>query len=265
MKPKHEDLVQAEFARRAQAPALTETDEVALRRLIQAVAPVAGERILDVACGAGVVSCALGRSGAQVVGLDITRPLLHEARRHRHEQGLTNVRFERGEAQALPFPDATFDAVVCRLSIHHFSEPERVVAEMARVVSPGGRVVVADLITADDPDQARLHNALERLRDPSHWRMWTEAELVGLLREQGLEVVHSERWRQRRHFSEWISKVNAPEREEPLKVVLGALARAGLTAGIDLRLEPSGEPVFEQRWLLLVARSCPAVSGGGRG
>jgi len=94
----------------------------------------AGTRVLDLCCGTGAVTAMTAEAGAEVVGLDFSRAMLAEARR-RHP----HLRFEEGQAEALPYADASFDAVVSNFGIHHVPRPERAVAEAQRVLRPGGR------------------------------------------------------------------------------------------------------------------------------
>ena len=79
-----------------------------------------------------------------------------------------------------------FSVVVSRFAFHHFERPAAVLAEMRRVCRPGGRVVVCDLTASDDPARAAAFHRIEMLRDPSHVRALTLAELEGLFAEAGL-------------------------------------------------------------------------------
>ena len=129
------------------------------------MAPASDWHILDVACGPGLVTAALARRAREVVAVDLTPERLRRARQRCAAAGLTNVEFRQGSVTELPFDDGSFDAVVTRLSIHHFAEPTRPLKEMARVLRPGGRFVVADVISSEQPDESALHNAIEMLRD----------------------------------------------------------------------------------------------------
>jgi SAM-dependent methyltransferase len=110
--------------------------------------------------------------------------MIDRAEALRAELGLTNLAWHVGDVARLPFRAGQFDVVVTRYSLHHFLQPAAVVAEMARVCKPSGRVAVADLVLP--PDKAKAYDALERLRDPSHVRVLAEAELGGLLTAAGL-------------------------------------------------------------------------------
>jgi ubiquinone/menaquinone biosynthesis C-methylase UbiE len=137
--------------------------------------------VLDVACGAGHAAEQVAPHVRQVVALDLTPALLRLASGRLHGAGITNVLLQEGNAAALPFLDASFDLVFCRASIHHFPQPERPVAEMARVCRPGGRVVVSDMV-APSADVREPFDDLHRRIDPSHAGVLLEAELAELLR-----------------------------------------------------------------------------------
>ena len=102
-----------------------------------------GARVLDIACGTGNVTIPLARRGGMVTGLDITPRLLQEARARAAHEGL-HICFDEGFAEALPYPDASFDLVVSMFGIMFSPFPETVVSEMARVLRPGGRLGLAN-------------------------------------------------------------------------------------------------------------------------
>jgi SAM-dependent methyltransferase len=102
--------------------------------LLDAVNLALGQHLLDVACGPGYVAAEAIRRGALVTGVDFSAPMVALARR-RHPQ----AEFREGDAQALPFPDASFDAVAMNFGLLHLDQPERALAEAARVLKPGGR------------------------------------------------------------------------------------------------------------------------------
>lgn len=94
-----------------------------------------GHRVLDVACGIGTLASAISSVGAEVRGLDFSPTMVAEAsRRYPH------LRFDEGDAEALPFEDALFDRVVIAFGVHHFPAPNLALQEARRVVCPGGRV-----------------------------------------------------------------------------------------------------------------------------
>jgi SAM-dependent methyltransferase len=187
MNPDHDAVTLDQFTRQAEPfaamPAHADADILDLIRLAARLSPAS--RVLDVACGPGLVSLALAPHAAHVTGLDVTPAMLDKARDLQRQRGVANVSWEAGRADALPHPDATFDAVVTRWSFHHLLDPAAALAEMVRVCRPGGRVVVADVYTTT-AEQAGEYDRLERLRDPSHAHALVLDEFRRLVRASGL-------------------------------------------------------------------------------
>jgi len=113
------------------------------RRLVALAQLGPGQRALDVCCGTGDVALTLARTGAQVTGLDFSPEMLAVARR-RAQTSNAPVEFVQGDALALPFADATFDAVTISYGLRNLADFAAGLAEMARVLRPGGRLVVLD-------------------------------------------------------------------------------------------------------------------------
>jgi len=103
--------------------------------LLNAAAVRAGLRLLDVACGPGLVSEAAAARGARPIGVDVAAGMVERARLR-----CPGLEFVEGDAQRLPFPDAAFDAVTMNFGILHVSQPEAAIAEARRVLVPGGRL-----------------------------------------------------------------------------------------------------------------------------
>jgi ubiquinone/menaquinone biosynthesis C-methylase UbiE len=184
----HSGLIRDQFTRQA-APfnqAGPIADSAALQMLVDAARPRPDDTVLDVACGGGLVVCAFAPHVRHATGIDLTPAMLDRARLLAAEKGLTNVGWREGDVARLPYPDGSFAIVVSRFAMHHFPEPRAVFTEMVRVVKPGGRIVVADTCASVDPVKAALFNRLEKLRDPSHVRALSLAELEDLYRQAGL-------------------------------------------------------------------------------
>lgn len=133
--------------------------------------------VLDVACGAAHVSQQVAPHVRQVVGIDLTPELLEVGRTRLADLGITNVLLQTGNAHRLPFVDDSFDAVVCRSTMHHLASVAGPLAEMARVCRPGGRVVIDDMVAPSAEVRDALDD-LHRLIDPSHRRLLLRDELV---------------------------------------------------------------------------------------
>jgi SAM-dependent methyltransferase len=162
----------APFAERHRA------DQPLLDLLIRSSGVRAGDRVLDVACGPGIVACALAPHAAHVTGLDFTPAMLKEAAILQDEHGLRNVDWRQGSATQLPFDDMTFDLVVTRFSFHHYCDPQAAFREMVRVTRRGGRILVVDV--APRPEAQKAYDTWEKHRDPSHIRALTEPEFEQL-------------------------------------------------------------------------------------
>lgn len=150
-------------------------------------------RVLDVGCGTGYAAVAAGAqcSTGLACGIDISGGMLREARRNRPEQLSDRVSFHQAEAQALPFPEATFDRLLCTNSFHHYSRPHRALAEMHRVLEPGGRLVVLD----NAPDgfwYTWLWDRVLRILERGHVRYYKSSQLGEMIAESGFTDVRCE-------------------------------------------------------------------------
>jgi ubiquinone/menaquinone biosynthesis C-methylase UbiE len=243
-----------EFSRQASAmsDAAIFNDETILNRIRDFACPSKDTRVLDVACGPGIVVAHLAPHCAEITGCDLTPAMLDKARERCAAKGISNARFTPGRVEALPFADETFDVVVSRSAVHHFTDPPAAFREMSRVVRKGGRVITVDVAASEIEADARLHNALEILRDPSHVRMLSKSELHLAITQAGLVVEDAVAWTNYREFDEWMTIIDAPERSGPLKVVMTALADAGVDAGVGLRID-QGKLRFEHQPALTVA------------
>lgn len=108
---------------------------------LRAVLPAKGGKVLDVACGPGLYTRRLARDLPEglAIGFDLSKPMLRQATRK--SSGLP-VAFVRGDAHELPYPDATFDSVICLAALYLIPQPHQVIAEMARVLKPGGKILI---------------------------------------------------------------------------------------------------------------------------
>lgn len=188
----YEDSIREEFTHQSRSFGTSSamTSAETLGALIQLVPEDAGADWIDIACGPGVVSRATAGRVGSVKGVDLTPAMIEEAERRAREEGIENVSFTLGDVTALDLADDSFDGAITRLSLHHIPAPGRVVAEMARLVRPGGWILVSDIVADRDRDANAWREEIERLRDPSHWACQTPeglramGEAVGLILDE---------------------------------------------------------------------------------
>jgi SAM-dependent methyltransferase len=204
----YEDSIREEFTHQSRSfgRSAAMTSAQTLDALIELVPEDGRARWIDVACGPGVISRAMAGRVGSVSGVDLTPAMIEEAERRAGEEGVDNVGFMLGDATALDFVDGSFDGAITRLSLHHIPAPGRVVAEMARVVRPGGWVAASDLAADRDGEAAAWREEVERLRDPSHWACRTPESLRSMGAAAGLEVEHEELTRVDIDFDDWLAR-----------------------------------------------------------
>lgn len=184
----HQDLILDQFTKQAIpfATAASIKDEEALKLVVDFTGAGPQDTVLDVACGPGLVVCAFARVARHATGIDLTPAMIERARALQKEKGLTNITWQVGDVLPLPYPDASFSLVTSRFAFHHFLDPQAVLAEMRRVCTPNGKVVVIDVVASPDPEKAAAYNRMEKLRDPSHVRGLTLTELEALFQRLAL-------------------------------------------------------------------------------
>jgi demethylmenaquinone methyltransferase/2-methoxy-6-polyprenyl-1,4-benzoquinol methylase len=174
------------------------------RAMIEAVGARAGQRVLDVATGTGMVAFGLARRGCQVVGLDQSEDMLEGARAKLEAapefQG--RVEFIRGQAEQLPFPDGEFDALTFTYLLRYVDDVPATMTELARVVRPGGRIAMLEFAVPEQPALHALWRAHTRFGLPLLGRLVSPAWLeVGRFLGPSIEEFHArepnlpDRWR----------------------------------------------------------------------
>jgi ubiquinone/menaquinone biosynthesis C-methylase UbiE len=213
-------LVQQQFGAHAAAYATSPVHAkgASLGRLVELVKPQRDWQALDIATGAGHTAAAFAPHVAHVIASDITEEMLDEAKKLAAAKGLRNMEAAAADAEALPFPDARFDLVTCRIAAHHFPDVARFVAEVKRVLKPGGTFALVDNISPDAlstpgfseaelGDAAAAYNAFEKLRDKSHGRCLSLAEWRAVIAAAGLDVLHQEVLPKSMEFAPWAARM----------------------------------------------------------
>lgn len=231
--------------------------------LFGALAPQKGCLALDIAAGAGHTAVALARMEVRVVASDPTPRTLLAARSMAAETGAGNIAFAAADAEALPFADAVFDRLTCRIAAHHFHDIRAAVKEIARVVRPGGRVGIIDSIVPGELSLDAYMNGIERVRDPSHVRSYRNEEWVEFVAEAGLVLLQIACIWKTHAFPEWVARTGQPPvvRRQIEEMFLTAFPRARETYRI--RIEEGRVVSFADQKIVLVARKPGASRAAG--
>ena len=174
-----------------------------LQEVLELGRPQKADLVLDVATGTGNTAFALAPHVRRVIGLDLTREMLDQARRITAERGIANVDWVIGDASALPFQDDTFDLYTVRAAPHHFPAVEAFMSEAWRVLKPGRDAVFVDC-APPMPARDVLHD-VEVRRDPSHVRSMTVDEWVAKLQQAGFEVESAQARELDWDYEEWMT------------------------------------------------------------
>ena len=173
---------------------------------------------VDVGTGAGFAAFAASPFCDQVLATDITPQMLTQARRLADERDITNVGLMAVEAESLPFGAGSVGLVTSRQAAHHFYDLPRAIAEVWRVLRPGGVFVFTDPVAPEGAYEERWMNDVEVRRDLTHIRDLRELEWRELLAKTGFDINHSVVTRVYLEFNDWVARANTPQENiEPLR------------------------------------------------
>ena len=207
---------------------------VRLQEVVDLVRPKQGDLALDVATGTGNTAFALAPRVRRVVGLDLTREMLDEARRVAAERTITNLDWVIGDASHLSFQDDTFDIYAVRAAPHHFTDVEAFLAEAFRVLKPDRDAAFVDC-APPLPARDVLHE-VELRRDPSHILSLTVEEWVAKLEQAGFEVETAQARELDWNYEDWMGNMS-----------IGAELSAELAAVIESAEGEAREQLHPQR------------------
>jgi ubiquinone/menaquinone biosynthesis C-methylase UbiE len=207
--PTHQDKIRERFTETADVFARTvrrtriEEGEELAERATAGLASADNLLAIDLACGPGTYTRPLAARVRKAIGADLTPAMVEKARAEAARDGITNIEFVCADIYALPFANGVAGIVSCGYAFHHMTDPPRALAEMARVLQPGGRVAITDIIVREGCDGA-FQNKVERVRDPSHTSTQSVANFHALIRELGLRVVYENLHDNWHNFDVWM-------------------------------------------------------------
>jgi len=184
-----------------------------LQGLIAAAGLTGRERVLDVGCGAGHVTIGLAAQALHLTAVDLTQAMLDQTQAQVEKRGLQNVTIQKADVAALPFGDASFDVAVSRYAAHHFADPLHALREVQRVLVPGGRWLLVDVVSPPEPMADTYLNTVEILRDPSHVRDHSVAQWLEMCSAAGIPARHVQTWSVRLEFTTWVTRMATPALE----------------------------------------------------
>ena len=233
--PKHFDAIAGQYAS-SEVHASSPT----IRRLHEMLSRQQPASVCDVACGPGHLALSFAGKAKRIVGIDAAPNMLRQFDKLAQERGV-KVETVHACAEAMPFPDNSFDAVVSRLAPHHFPDAAKAVREMARLAKPGGFVAVIDLEGNENPILDDLNHEIEVLHDPTHVRSHTAARWRFFFEASGLTIEALESRQTEiptgltvRRWCEVGS--TAPEAQAEIRARLTSAPKEHL-AGLDIRFE----------------------------
>ena len=237
-----QELIRQQFGANAAnyATSTVHAKGASLNRLVEVMDPKASWQMLDIATAAGHTAFVFAPHVAEVVASDLLDEMLEVARGEAERRGIANVQFRAADAEALPFADASFDGVTCRIAPHHFADQAAFVSEVARVLRPGGSFGLVDNMV--NTEASAFVNDWEQKRDPSHVLARSVDDWLGLITDAGLVVTSTETMAKRMEFAAWTENMSVPE---PVRVeLLAELETAPAAAAAYLR--PSIETPGDQ-------------------
>ena len=187
---------------------MEEMRDASLELLVELARPTSHDTVLDYASGAGMAGFAVAPDVRTVEAADELPDMLDEGRRLADELGLVNVAFRLVDLYVLPYDSGAFSLVVCRNAFHLLPEPVAALAELRRVTSAGGRLVLLDAVVDELTDKA--FNDIARLREPAHRRHYFEQQIDDLVAQAGLQVTQRGRLRRTIDLDYWLQTAAVP-------------------------------------------------------
>lgn len=253
----HKDRVRAQFGRTAQdyVTSIRHRTGRDLERLVELAEPTATDDALDVATGGGHTALAIAPHVRSMVASDLTPEMLAAAEAFiSGENELTNVTFKLAEAEHLPFDDASFDIVSCRIAPHHFDDVQAFCREVARVLRPGGRFVLMDSVVPDDEELAAFINEVEWRRDTTHVRSYSVSEWTNYIEATGLVVDVVEPVHRRYEYASWTARSRMTDEDKQALDELILTAPDKIHEAFAFTIDEGAIESFDDSKILLRAR-----------
>ena len=209
----HHDHIEKQFSSQA-SEYLTSTVHASgrdLQRLAVRLADYPDASVLDMGCGAGHASFVAAQNVSTVVAYDLSAHMLDVVAQAAEARQLKNITTRQGYVESLPFADNAFDIVISRYSAHHWHDVGAALREVNRILKPGGRLIVMDVMSPGHPVRDIWLQTVEALRDTSHVRNYASGEWLTLISEANLIVDNLITDKLPLEFSSWVARMRTPE------------------------------------------------------
>ncbi|RLB59921.1 MAG: SAM-dependent methyltransferase [Deltaproteobacteria bacterium] len=206
MPSKFKKQIREQFGRTASAyvEATHFTGGEDLEEAARLLEPSHDDNMLDVACGGGHMALFFAPMVRQVVASDLTMQMLKKAQEHIAEEGrVDNVVFREADAEDLPFPAGSFTLLTCRIASHHFADVPQALREFHRVLRRGGRMAIIDTLMPSDPEIAEFFQTMEKMRNPTHIKAFSEDEWQEMILDSKLILQETKIISKTHDFQEW--------------------------------------------------------------
>jgi len=226
-----------------------------LQLIVSWAEPNGDEIMLDIATGTGFTAFAFAPYVSRVIALDITPEMIDQAKAIAFDKRITNISFQVGESERLPFKDGIFNIVTCRIAAHHFVDIKGFLSEVKRVLVPGGRFLLVDSCSPENKEINRWHNHIEKLRDPSHVTNYLPSAWEGMVEESGMviEKIDAEVCRTYLSFSDWTRTAGCSEKVKEELLALFRSAPRYISDAFQI-YEENGDIHFSWPLILVKAR-----------
>lgn len=226
-------------------------DVVHLSEVVKRSGVEKNHRVLDIATGAGFLALEFAKKADVSIGCDLTRNMLLKAREKERSLGLKNTGFLLSDVESLPFPDESFDIVSCRFAFHHFPNPEKALLEMRRVCR--GTLVLVDGVSSEDVEKSLFHNSIEKMRDPSHVRIYALSEIEDMFNVAGADITDITHWEIPQDFEEWMTRAGTDKGQTEMIESMMLESIDGDRTGLWVKLE-NGRLGFAYDTIILIAQ-----------
>ena len=208
---------------------------------------------VDIGAGPGFTAFAIADRCDRVIATDITPEMLEQARSLRAERGAPQTELMLAAAERLPFASGAVDLVTCRTAAHHFLDVDAWLAEVARILAPGGELILIDTVSPDDAEAAAWMHDIELWRDPSHARNLAAGEWSAAAQRAGLRVGVMAPSRVDLEYPDWTRRAGMDDSEA--EKLGDALRNAPPSAKSAFGIDPRGDGTINFYWPVVTIKA----------